>query len=664
MPRIPQYRQPEQAPDLRFPQVVEGGPLAAPGRALAALGGAVSDMGEGLQRSMNRQMRLQQQALADRQEQVGKLTKNYWDAEFYRWQGDDLMAGEKFAKDFGDHGIGYTSAESARLEKSINDFIAKVPEELRPDYTEKAMQYRLGRLKGAANDEDRMGNDFAVTSGSEIWERAYAPRLTGDDKADEAVLNEFITTQVENGPGNAGTKEKLAGTVREDYAKRKFAALYSTDPDAAEALATRAGSLANQSHREVYSFLQGRAAGRGVNITKINPDFASRVARAVRDAEAATGQRATFTSGFRSHTEQARLYTRFVTGKGGRAAAPGNSRHERGAALDLKAGPVLDWIRANASQYGLEFLPDRLQDPGHVQMAKGVPATAPAGPPSPAGADQPQWASWLPADEARAFVSERKKEAEIEIKAQREDALKDIYDAAYKGEPIDQMLEERRDLIPAADYGRLKGLAARQRKEIEGEGGSPDRAAYADLLQRAVEDDDQGEVQDDAIDAYRQGYISRTDLNKLFSLSRNATSETLSRPWAREVRKTLSSQLRPASVAEPEQYERRMQAVFALDDWMRENPKASRDEAVKKAKELATEFATQDVADLRRSLPMPYGATIGRYAVSQEQLPLSAALLREAHAKKKISEEQFRQQVEVLRKWKAMLDEEARSGQP
>jgi hypothetical protein len=61
---------------------------------------------------------------------------------------------------------------------------------------------------------------------------------------------------------------------------------------------------------------------------------------------------------------------------------------------------------------------------------------------------------------------------------------------------------------------------------------------------------------------------------------------------------------------------------------------------------------------------MPFGSNVGRYAMSPEQLPLSAAMLRDAYASKKISEDQFRQQVEVLKKWKAMFDEEARNGQP
>jgi uncharacterized protein YcbK (DUF882 family) len=659
MPRIPQYRQPDAAPNLSFPQVVEGAAFAAPGRALQGLGNAVADMGEGLQSAMNRQMRLQQAAVADRQEEVTKLTKNYWDAEFYRWQGNDTVAGQEFAKSYGDHGIGYTKAEAARMEKSIQEFIGTVPKEFQADYTERAMQYRLGRLKGAANDEDRMGNDFAVTSGGEIWDRAYAPRLTGDDKADQAVLDDFITNQVTNGPGNAGTKERLANTVREDYARRKFRALYDRDPDAAEQIATRATALATNAKGVKQSVISAwdrvqQNYGKTFDVVSgyRSPEHNARVGGA-KHSQHIHGNAIDINTSMLSPEEKTRLIE-IASAEG----FQGIGVYKNNIHLDMGSR------RAWGANYTSATVPGWARGAIAKHMANTARAPAPTGPAPTGGDNQPQWAGWLPPDEARAFVSERKKEADIAAKEQRETALKDIYDAAYRGDPIDMMLEERRDVIPASDYGRLRGLAARQRKEMDGDAGSPDRIAYADLLRRAVDDDDQGDVQDDAVDAYRQGYISKTDLNKVFTLSRNATTESGAKPWAREVRKTLNAQLTPASVAEPEQYDRRMQAVFAFDDWVRDNPEATRDQAVVKARELTTEYSGRDIDDLRKSLPMPFGSNVGRYAMSPEQLPLSAAMLRDAYASKKISEDQFRQQVEVLKKWKAMFDEEARNGQP
>lgn len=57
MVRIPKYRQPAEAPDLRFPQVADGSALAAPGRALDALGGAITGMASNLQQEQEQQQR-------------------------------------------------------------------------------------------------------------------------------------------------------------------------------------------------------------------------------------------------------------------------------------------------------------------------------------------------------------------------------------------------------------------------------------------------------------------------------------------------------------------------------------------------------------------------------------------------------------------------------
>lgn len=661
MPRIPQYRQPEEAPNLAFPQAVDGGTmaaLAAPGRALQNLGGAVADMGEGLQSAMNRQMRQQQAAVDARNEEVSKLTKNYWDAEFYRWQGDDALAFDEFVKGYSPTGIGLTKAENARLDKSFNAFMAKVPEDLKPTYQEAGMKYRLSRLKDIAGEEDKIGNDYAASSGYDIWQSAYAPRLTGDDKADAAVLKDFITNQVEGGPGNANTKAKLAGEVRTDYAKKQFQALYDRDPDAASDLANRVtehGARAEGVNKAVMSAWANvqQKYGRSFDIVSgyRSPEHNARVGGA-KHSQHIHGNAIDINTSMLSPEEKVRLIeVASAEGFQGIGVYKNNIHLDMGSrrawGANYTSATVPGWARTAIAK--------------HMANTSRAPVQQVA---QTGDADAPEWAAWLPASEAKAFVSQREKEVEIATKQQREDVLKDIYDAAYKGQPIDEMLEQNRQVIPSADYKNLLGLAARQRKEMEGDTGSPDRNAYADLLKRAVVDDDQGAVQDDAIDAYRQGYISRTDLNKLFTLSRNATSEALSRPWSREVRKTLSSQLAPASVAEPEQYERRMQAVFAFDDWVKENPEATRDEAVTKAKELAGEYAARDIDDLRKSIPMPYASTVGRYAITPEQLPLSAAKLREAFHTKRISEEQFREQVEVLKKWKAMFDEEVRNGQP
>lgn len=121
--------------------------------------------------------------------------------------------------------------------------------------------------------------------------------------------------------------------------------------------------------------LQGRGAS-PAGATMLNPQFRANLYNAIRSAEAATGGRAQVTSTYRTYAEQARLYARYKAGLGGLAAPPGTSRHERGMAADIGAGPVLDWLHAHAGEFNLEFLTGRAGaiDPGHIQ-AKGAGGT-------------------------------------------------------------------------------------------------------------------------------------------------------------------------------------------------------------------------------------------------------------------------------------------------
>lgn len=114
----------------------------------------------------------------------------------------------------------------------------------------------------------------------------------------------------------------------------------------------------------------GHTAGAGA--PQLDPQFASRVQQAAQAYEAETGQRATFGETGRSHEQQAEYYRRFRSGQGGRAAPPGQSRHEKGLAIDITEPRFQAWMHRNAWKFGLEGLPPSLDDPNHFQMASPV----------------------------------------------------------------------------------------------------------------------------------------------------------------------------------------------------------------------------------------------------------------------------------------------------
>lgn len=68
-------------------------------------------------------------------------------------------------------------------------------------------------------------------------------------------------------------------------------------------------------------------------------------------------------SAFRSMIEQERLFELFKSGSGAVAAKPGFSNHQSGIAVDIEtssnvygrfAGPVFDWLYANAWRFGFD----------------------------------------------------------------------------------------------------------------------------------------------------------------------------------------------------------------------------------------------------------------------------------------------------------------------
>ena len=125
------------------------------------------------------------------------------------------------------------------------------------------------------------------------------------------------------------------------------------------------------------AFLQSIAVDKS-SANKLNPDFAARLARAIQDAQKANpgSPQVSITSSYRSEEEQAQLYANYIKrpySYNGRmytpnaeqnfpVALPGRSDHEDGRAVDLSAGPVRDWIKKNASTYGLNTIAN---DPPH-----------------------------------------------------------------------------------------------------------------------------------------------------------------------------------------------------------------------------------------------------------------------------------------------------------
>lgn len=130
---------------------------------------------------------------------------------------------------------------------------------------------------------------------------------------------------------------------------------------------------------------QRQAGGRGftgVNASKLTPEFSNKLNQAIEAAEAATGDKVRITEGYRPASVQAQYYADYKgvpityqgktyqpdpSKKGRLAAPPGKSNHQSGNAADLAEGPAREWIRKNASRFGLKDL--GAKDMPHFELA-------------------------------------------------------------------------------------------------------------------------------------------------------------------------------------------------------------------------------------------------------------------------------------------------------
>lgn len=137
----------------------------------------------------------------------------------------------------------------------------------------------------------------------------------------------------------------------------------------------------------------GGAAARPDSFSKLNPDYAARVAQLIQAADQELGPGSLkITSAYRSPELQAQLFAGAVKKYGSEAAArkwvapPGRSKHNAGLAVDFAdaSGRMLrdansreaQWIKANAARFGLDV--PMSWEPWQVELSGSRGGAAPA----------------------------------------------------------------------------------------------------------------------------------------------------------------------------------------------------------------------------------------------------------------------------------------------
>lgn len=248
---------------------------------------------------------------------------------------------------------------------------------------------------------------------------------------------------------------------------------------------------------------------------------------------------------------------------------------------------------------------------------------------------------------------ERRKAEAAERERKATELVSSGYDLLSSEQMTTDWIEGNRDTLSPAQYRTFNAALRRKGQDVK-----TDPQAFTTLASRAVRED----VQDEAFLAYSEGRLSKPDMARIMGLSRQTLSDEAERPWLIEARKSLAERLAPVETEDYAQHAKRLEGVFALNDWASANPKATRDDVKKKANEIATDYNTSVVGNLRASLDLPKFAGGSRFTMSEESLSASAMELANAYRAGKVNVDELTKQTGLLRRWKTVLDEEARLG--
>ncbi len=216
------------------------------------------------------------------------------------------------------------------------------------------------------------------------------------------------------------------------------------------------------------------------------PIFADALEKAIKDAEAATGSRATFTSLARTHERQQELWDQHErTGYPAVVAPPGQSMHEYGGAADLAAGPVLDWIRAHIADYPTLKDLKNPSDPGHIEYAGSKAELEASRAAARTGGEQ----GTPPTGAEREKLLEQQKELNLELDKARQKVIDIKTEEAGGTETAKAKLKaDQEDAVAKGDQLKhaQEALAAAKADQAAGAGGTEEkRRELADKVAEA-----------------------------------------------------------------------------------------------------------------------------------------------------------------------------------
>lgn len=245
----------------------------------------------------------------------------------------------------------------------------------------------------------------------------------------------------------------------------------------------------------------------------------------------------------------------------------------------------------------------------------------------------------------------QREEAVVE-KETRLNLEREGYDLMLEDKLTPEWLETNKDDIGIATYKTLARSLAKDDQTWK-----TDPETYLKLLDEAETDPEA--ALENAREAYVEKRIARDVFGTIRSRAEKNINENTARPWSRDIRSFVRKSLDFGSFTTAAQKERQINAGFAFDDWMTNNPKATREESMKQAKSIIEEYRRARKTAAQTELPLPTNSSAipGNYTTND--LAADKETLKAKLQKGEITREEAARQARLLMQWeKALTDVE------
>jgi hypothetical protein len=253
-----------------------------------------------------------------------------------------------------------------------------------------------------------------------------------------------------------------------------------------------------------------------------------------------------------------------------------------------------------------------------------------------------------------AYSEQMERQQEIETarveREQEKETVRTGLELFHKGELTKEWLEDNAGKLPNSMYDRFMAKLNPKVARVT------DPETYTGLLERS--DTSPEDVINEASEAYKNGQLSKSAFDKIYAKATRELNPKSSAPtWVKEQRSLLKSQLRPSSDATPEQRQAYTNSLEQFDNYVEKNGQEfDRKELQTYTESLIKQRKTTQIQDARNGLAMPTHTSVGREAMTLEEVQAAKIKLLFARKAGEVADQEAGRQWQLLNQWQKMLE--------